>query len=340
MKIGLLGGTFDPIHNGHLAIAKTALKRLGLDQVWFVPSLKTPLKDRELTPFELRVTMMEKALRPYRKMKLCLIEKDLPTPSYTITTVKTLKKQYPDDEFVWIIGDDQYANLDQWKAVDELCRLVQFAVFSRQGIAVKQPGFLYVENFSHPASSTAVRQGAFKDVPKAVRQVMLETGLYVEEIAKAYCHPRRYQHCVTMSALAVELAKAHGVNPRKAYVAGMLHDLAKGLDEETARGWIEVYWPQARDQAWKIWHQYIGATWLKTRLYLYDQEILEAVAWHTTGEGKSDLAKIIYIADKIDPGRGYDITRQKAVCLQDLDQGFRLIQQEQKAYLRKEGLNV
>ena len=230
MKIGLLGGTFDPIHNGHLAIAKTALKRLRLDQVWFIPSLKTPLKDRELTPFELRVIMMEKALRPYRKMKLCLIEKDLPTPSYTITTVKTLKKQYPDDDFVWIIGDDQYANLDQWKAVDELRRLVQFAVFSRQGIAVKQPGFLYVENFSHPASSTAVRQGAFKDVPKAVRQVMLETGLYVEEIAKAYCHPRRYQHCVTMSALAVELAKAHGVNPRKAYVAGMLHDLAKGLD--------------------------------------------------------------------------------------------------------------
>ena len=51
MKIGLLGGTFDPIHNGHLAIAKTALKRLRLDQVWFIPSLKTPLKDRELTPF-------------------------------------------------------------------------------------------------------------------------------------------------------------------------------------------------------------------------------------------------------------------------------------------------
>ena len=135
MKIGLLGGTFDPIHNGHLAIAKTALKRLGLDQVWFIPSLKTPLKDRELTPFELRVIMMEKALRPYRKMKLCLIEKDLPTPSYTITTVKTLKKQYPEYDFVWIIGDDQYANLDQWKAVDELRRLVQFAVFSRQGIA-------------------------------------------------------------------------------------------------------------------------------------------------------------------------------------------------------------
>ena len=87
MKIGLLGGTFDPIHNGHLAIAKTALKRLGLDQVWFVPSLKTPLKDRELTPFELRVIMMKKALRPYRKMKLCLIEKDLPTPATFMYTL-------------------------------------------------------------------------------------------------------------------------------------------------------------------------------------------------------------------------------------------------------------
>ena len=340
MKIGLLGGTFDPIHNGHLAIAKTALKQLRLDQVWFVPSLKTPLKDRVLTPFELRVAMMEKALQPYRRMKICLVEKDLPTPSDTINTVRTLKKQVPDADFVWIIGDDQYANLDHWKDVDQLRQLVQFAVFSRQGIAVKQPGFLYVENFAHSASSTAVRQGALKDVPKSVRRIIHDSGLYVEEIAKAYCHPRRYQHCVSVSELAVKLAKAHGVNPRKAYIAGMLHDIAKGLDEEAARNWIEVYWPQALDQSWKIWHQYIGATWLKTRLYLYDREIIEAVREHTTGDCRSDLAKIIYIADKIDPGRGYDIRRQLAVCMKDLDQGFHLVQQEQKMYLRKEGLNV
>ncbi|MFQ8583966.1 MAG: HD domain-containing protein [Holdemania massiliensis] len=237
------------------------------------------MKDRVLTPFELRVGDDGEGAAPYRRMKICPAEKTC-RPSYTINTVRTLKKQVPDADFVWIIGDDQYANLDHWKDVDQLRQLVQFAVFSRQGIAVKQPGFLYVENFAHSASSTAVRQGALKDVPKSVRRIIHDSGLYVEEIAKAYCHPRRYQHCVSVSELAVKLAKAHGVNPRKAYIAGMLHDIAKGLDEEAARNWIEVYWPQALDQSWKIWHQYI-ANWLKTRLYLAI-EIIEAVGEHTT----------------------------------------------------------
>ena len=69
-------------------------------------------------------------------------------------------------------------------------------------------------------------------------------------------------------------------------------------------------------------------------------EILEAVREHTSGKGKGALAKIIYIADKIDPGRGYDIRRQKEVCLRDLDEGFALIRKEQQEYLRKEGVNV
>ena len=68
--------------------------------------------------------------------------------------------------------------------------------------------------------------------------------------------------------------------------------------------------------------------------------ILEAVREHTSGKGKGALAKIIYIADKIDPGRGYDIRRQKEVCLRDLDEGFALIRKEQQEYLRKEGFDL
>lgn len=339
-RIGLLGGTFDPVHNGHLAIAKRAIRQLQLDEVWFIPSLKTPLKDRELTSFELRVEMLEAALRPYRKMKICLTEKDLPTPSYTINTVLKLRREFPNARFFWMIGDDQYHNLDRWKDVERLKQNVTFAVFSRSGLDTKNPDFLYIENFAHPASSTQVRAGKFVWLPASVRRIIWKYGLYVDEIAKAHCHPRRYQHCVTMSKLAEELAKKHHVDVRKARIAGMLHDLAKGLDEEAAESWMNVYWPEKKDQSWKIWHQYIAVVMMKTQLYLYDPEILQAVACHTTGDDHSPLGKIIYIADKIDPGRGYDIAKQKAVCLRDLDQGFALIQNEQREYLRKEGIHV
>lgn len=339
-RIGLLGGTFDPVHKGHLAMARWALRVLQLDEIWFVPSLKTPLKDRRLTPFDIRVEMLQRALRPYRKMKICLIEQQLPTPSYTFHTVQALQRQFPQAQLTWIIGDDQAARLDQWYEYERLIQSIRFAVFSREGVQKKRPELIYIENFHHEASSTAVRRGQFSLTPRSVRSVIEQYGLYLDDIVDAYCCEKRARHCASMTALALELARAHGVDQRKTRIAGMLHDLAKDLDEAQAREWMKVYWPQMLDQSWKTWHPYIAQTWLKTRLYITDPEILEAVREHTSGKGKGGLAKIIYIADKIDPGRGYDIRRQKEVCLRDLDEGFALIRKEQQEYLRKEGVNV
>ena len=340
MRIGCLGGTFDPVHEGHLAMAKKALKELQLDQIWFIPALITPLKDRVLTPFEIRTEMLKKALKPYRKFKLCLVERDLPTPSYTVNTVEVLKKQFPEHEFTWIIGDDQVRNFDQWKDPDRLLSMIRFAVISRHGVTERRQGFVYLENFTHPASSTLVRQGKFIYVPKAVRNVIWKYGLYVDDIARAHCNPHRYQHCCSMTQMALELAEAHGIDPVKTRIAGMLHDMAKGLDEKQSEEWMRVYCPDQMDQSWKIWHQYIAPVMMKTQLYCYDHQILNAVRFHTTGTCMDPLARIIFIADKIDPGRGYDITRQKAACLKDLDAGFKLVKNEQIAYLRKEGFHV
>ena len=83
-KIGLFGGSFDPVHNGHIELAKTVIKKVGLDEIWFIPTFDQPLKDSHVENFSDRKKLLEIAIKPYRKMKVCDIELSMPQPSYTI----------------------------------------------------------------------------------------------------------------------------------------------------------------------------------------------------------------------------------------------------------------
>ena len=135
-RIGIMGGAFDPVHFGHLQLAKTAYEKLALSKVIFMPSKRSPLKMFSPTaPDNDRLQMLALALKnaPF-KSEICeyeiLSEK---TPSYSIDTAKYLKEQYPNAKFYWIIGQDQYRQLDRWYKIKELCKIVSFAVFERKG---------------------------------------------------------------------------------------------------------------------------------------------------------------------------------------------------------------
>mgnify|MGYP003296844293 CR=1 FL=1 len=99
MKVGLLGGSFDPIHNGHVEMAKEAYRQLGLDEVWFIPTADTPLKQRKLTCYEDRVEMIIRAIAPYRHFYVSRIEEHTDGKNYTIDTIRKLNKMYPDYTF-------------------------------------------------------------------------------------------------------------------------------------------------------------------------------------------------------------------------------------------------
>ncbi|MCF0113844.1 MAG: nicotinate-nicotinamide nucleotide adenylyltransferase, partial [Erysipelotrichaceae bacterium] len=88
MRIGLFGGSFDPVHNGHIELAKYVRKQCALDEIWFLPTVKTPLKDFKQTDYEDRVAMLKYALKPFKRLKVSTIEATLPIPSYTINTVR------------------------------------------------------------------------------------------------------------------------------------------------------------------------------------------------------------------------------------------------------------
>jgi len=133
MRIGLLGGSFNPVHNGHLAIALEVLSRLELDRVWFVPAGIPPHKSsEELLPFTLRCKLIKDAIENFPHFEL--IEKDYRPgkKSYTFDLIEYLRSEFPEVEFNFIIGDDIVPQLMTWYRFSELLEIVKFVVVSRK----------------------------------------------------------------------------------------------------------------------------------------------------------------------------------------------------------------
>ncbi len=133
-RIGLLGGTFNPIHKGHLHIANAVSGLLSLTQVLFIPVGHPPHKDpASLLPASDRFKMLALALSTKINFVACDIEIRKPSISYTVDTVRTLKNRSPEDRFFFIVGVDAFAQLETWKTPDVLLRLCDFTVISRPG---------------------------------------------------------------------------------------------------------------------------------------------------------------------------------------------------------------
>lgn len=133
-RIGLLGGTFDPVHKGHLQIADKAAQYLNLDTVLFIPAAVPPHKpDLAVTSYSHRVRMIELALEDMAGMEISTIEQSLPTPSYTIDTLKAIKQSGKQEELFYIVGLDAFLEIDTWKSYATLLKIVNFIVLSRSG---------------------------------------------------------------------------------------------------------------------------------------------------------------------------------------------------------------
>jgi nicotinate-nucleotide adenylyltransferase len=141
--IGILGGTFDPPHAGHVAAAVAAQKQLGLDQVRVIPAGQAPLRmGAPVASATDRVAMCRLAFAEHPWAVVDERETLRAGTSWSVDTARELAREFPDDLRVWILGADQLARLDRWKDVVELCGLVEFAVLSRDGISTQPPASL------------------------------------------------------------------------------------------------------------------------------------------------------------------------------------------------------
>lgn len=134
MKTGLYFGSFNPIHNGHLAIAQYMVQVTGLEEVWFVVSPLNPLKRKEFLIEEKdRIELVRLAIAENSSLNLCDIETRLPQPSYTINTLRQLRIDYPERQFVLIMGTDNLKSLHLWKDYLEIIHDYEIFVYPRPG---------------------------------------------------------------------------------------------------------------------------------------------------------------------------------------------------------------
>ncbi|MFC5532062.1 nicotinate-nucleotide adenylyltransferase [Cohnella yongneupensis] len=130
-KIGLMGGTFDPVHIGHLLAAVSAKEAAKLDEVWFIPTSIPPHKPQPGTDAVTRCEMLKAALSGNPAFRLETIELEREGASYTIDTVIALQAREPDAQFYWIIGSDMINNLPHWRRVEELAERISFIGLER-----------------------------------------------------------------------------------------------------------------------------------------------------------------------------------------------------------------
>lgn len=185
--IGLYGGSFNPAHSGHVHVAKEALKRLGLDEVWFLVSPGNPLKPTSgMAPYEARLQSLKMVVDDHPKMVVSELETLLGT-RYTVDSVRALTYELPGTNFVWLMGADNLVSFDRWHQWEKIAESLPIAVFDRTGYALsgfasglarrfakfrtspehfdatRTPHWTFVTIPRHPASATEIRNQQNED---------------------------------------------------------------------------------------------------------------------------------------------------------------------------------
>ncbi|MGV3483837.1 MAG: nicotinate-nucleotide adenylyltransferase [Planctomycetaceae bacterium] len=161
MRVGIFGGSFDPIHFGHLWMAELSREAMQLDEVLFIPAATSPLKPHgPVASNEQRVAMLQLALSGYAPMRIDTREIDRGGTSYTIDTVRSLQSERPGDEFFLLVGSDAFRSIDRWKEPQELLSIITPVVLSRGGDL--QMDWTSVDALAGPSRASEIRAAAIQ----------------------------------------------------------------------------------------------------------------------------------------------------------------------------------
>ncbi len=340
-RIGIMGGTFNPIHNVHLIMAQTALNQFQLDHILFMPAKNPPHKKQEEIIQEAhRIRMIQLAIDGNERFELSDMECRRDGKTYTSDTLLQLKKENPNTLFYFIIGGDSLMQLEEWhkpQIIFENCHLIaaRRGQITRKEFRKKMESYeekykaeisaLDMENIH--ISSERIRSHIKKKepfayyCPDAVTKYILYHGLYgcvkekkeelsmpeIHSILEGISRPHRFLHMIGVQYISSALAMTHGVIVKQAELAGILHDCAKYLTIDEQRklcGEYAIELTGTEKENPCLIHGKLGAEIAKSKFGVSDEEVLSAIRYHITGRpNMTSLEKIIFIADYIEPGR-------------------------------------
>ncbi|MCQ2794623.1 MAG: nicotinate (nicotinamide) nucleotide adenylyltransferase [Bacilli bacterium] len=348
-KVILFGGTFDPVHNGHLRIARYASLKLNADVV-FVPA-KNPRWKKPHASITDRHNMLRIALKKEGTGSVYISDYEIKSKAdtnYTIDTVKHFVNKFKDREICLLIGADQVESFHDWKDAEELARLAHIIYVERPGVIVKEENIkkynmtpLSYEG-SGTISSKAIRALTELDTPKEILDYIAEHELYYIKNIKERYSPERFKHALSVANVAYAIAKNnHRSDTNDCYIAGLLHDLGKKVNDIKQKEIMNKYYKEYLTMLPPtLYHQFVGAYLAKTELNINNESILDAIKFHATGKmNMTPISKIVYAADKVDPLRGYDSKKLIRACYKDYYSGFQLVLSENRKHLIKNGLS-
>ena len=318
-KIGIMGGTFNPIHSGHIRIAQAAKSEYHLDRVIFLTSGNPPHKrDGAILDAKIRHIMVKRAISGIDGFVPCDYEVNRKEYSYSVNTLRHFREIMPDDELFFIIGGDSLRDFHKWYMPDEILKLCTLLVYDRSGGTVDSDFANPIHGKMLDISSTDIRKRLENGeavsglVPPGVLEFINKYNVYrkklgYEEQLKTLLTPERYAHSIGVMETAAELAEIYGADIEKARIAGLLHDCAKNLEDIYSRCRdLEVELDEVEMKSPPLVHAKLGAEIAKIEFGITDPEILEAIRWHTIGKANMTLLeKIVFVADLTEPGRTY-----------------------------------
>ena len=330
MKIGIYGGSFNPVHKGHISVAEFAIDNLNLDKMIFVPAFKSPFKSKvKYADGEHRINMLN-IVKP-EKATVSPFEINRKSTSYTIDTIKYFKQKYPNDELFLIIGSDNVHKLNKWKQINDIVDMATIVVFKRgddfSKVNVKRYKALVMDNPLYNFSSTQFKRGNFDNIDTDVMKYLSANYLYITDIMINMLDHKKHKHSQSVGSFAARFAKSAGVDSRKAWVAGCLHDITKSWSIEDQRGFLRnVGFDETTLKDFQV-HATAGYYWIKDRYLLEDEEILNSVLHHTSlNKELSEMDKVIFAADKMCEGRRHEgIQADRKLIMEDFDAGFKKI---------------
>lgn len=339
MKVLVFGGSFDPVHKGHVSLFRRAMKVIAPDVAHIVPAYHSPFKAKSPTPFRLRMKMLKQAFAGF-KGNIVFDDYELKQggKTYTYQLVQYLKKRYKSPEIYLLVGTDCLNDLHNWKNPKYIFENAIVVAGKRRGYDEKPAQFkhLFLPGFFPKLSSSRVRAHilACGDVPDTIPPQIAPTirehklyGLEVHDWLKSHLKTNRYLHSKNVAEMAAALSDIYDVNVEAAVKAGILHDAGKGFSgPELIRFCKEhkikvPFFDDICRLEPSLLHSYASA-WIAQHLFgVRDKDILQAISEHTLGSlHMSTLSKILFVADISSKDRKYkDAFVIRNLALQDLD---------------------
>lgn len=360
-KMGLFGGTFDPIHKGHISMALRLAQKLDLDGVVLMPTFVPPHKIKEnMASAAHRLAMCRLATEDHPRLCVSDLELQRGGASFTVDTLTALSEQYPDTQWHLLVGADMFTTLRTWHRFADIAQMAVLCTIAREGTdterlteyaaALQADGIDCFVDVSpvEPYSSTQVRERIAAGetvadlVGEKVDAYIRANGLYRQAdgmqtqtadeqfiaIIRSRLSDYRFHHSLCVAQEAKRLAERYGADADKAYTAGILHDIMKDTPKE-AQQQIFADYAVALDDVEKrsttLWHARSGEVFLRHVLGVTDEEILSAVRYHTTGRaGMSLLEQVLFTADFTSADRNYpDVSVMREYANQSLTKAIR-----------------